>query len=671
MGFAEALHVDGYYRKAVQLWGELVNESAGNDAVLRLAVTCAAMGNDYEALDMLTALERDPVMMEPVLYTRAQIAWRNRDPATSLTLFQKAIAANPKSPMAYNSAAQLCRIVGLQDESNELMSKALALNDPHALINRFIANSESPSARDGLLQALLQMPHRPEGHIAMARHFGQIGCVAKARQAKKRAHLRVEVMPEPELVISVLEVLTMSVSGTIDSQGLSLKVEIEPKESTIHQGHWTFEINRNLTVACESGIVIRESATGHLDRIKLRVRQGALCLCVSGRPEGPCASLTGRRIELAGPSGWLPVFRKKAVQFVSFEVSLPSGWKMLQEISYHLSNNPILIAFNRPKIRYVAERKILIQNQEGNSKNLYSSEISALCVARGLEYWQEICACKVDPNIPSIAVVDLPKSTFCYAGRDIIRLPSKVVKSSDLHSIIFHEAGHVFWNQVIRFETDAAWWREGLAEYTLHLAQDTGDLDGYRSQVLSLIADCRDLASRSLNELATLENAEARAIYRIKAGFVVAMLAQVMGQAHFEEFVTALAAGCKRGDRYQIEALASWCAGDSLRWFFRQWVDNPALISFENAELEFSPQPSETQAKLTVALANWTTPGVAVSVLVECVDGSYHIVEENLEAGVASQVIDLPSHPVRALIDPDNRLFAIKGKIQLVERKIA
>ena len=197
------------------------------------------------------------------------------------------------------------------------------------------------------------------------------------------------------------------------------------------------------------------------------------------------------------------------------------------------------------------------------------------------------------------------------------------------------------------------WLAESLAEYALHVEEDAGRRSGYRAGIIATLPDPQAPGHR-------------------KGGFVLSMLRQIMGEAPFDRLLkrTSELSRTHWLDAYTFSALASWIHGQSLFWFFNQWLGAGAGMEFV-----LDPQAVERRGDgyrlgLSVRGDGIATPGAAVEVEVRTEGGGCERFPVALELGTCSLSVTLPSRPVRVIIDPELRWYAPRTEGRIIDEGV-
>jgi hypothetical protein len=246
--------------------------------------------------------------------------------------------------------------------------------------------------------------------------------------------------------------------------------------------------------------------------------------------------------------------------------------------------------------------------------------------------------------------------TFTLLGQEILRLP--FIKDTSLG----HEILHNWFGNSVYVDYESGNWCEGLTTYLAdhYYKELKGEGVNYRKEMLrgynSYVNEGNDFP---LKDFKSRTETFTRAIGYNKSAFVFHMLRIELGD---EKFFTALREFVKR----QSFKITSWkdiqkvfedVKGESLNWFFRQWIEDTGAPSLRikgqgvsgkgedrNFVVSFSITQSEKPYTLNVPIEITTEKGKERRLVK--VKGN----EESIEIGTADR-------PLRLSIDPDSDIF--------------
>lgn len=634
---AEALHVDGHYSSALAIWRRLVLQTSDPALRLKLAIAWSEVGRNCEAEMILEEISQLAEFENEVRVVRGQLAWREARVEGANALFAEALRKDPDNLFALNAWGVMNARIGACHRARELLTTAAEKGDPLAVFNSVLDSAHGEFRCDKLDVALTQAPHRFEGHVGWSRLCASRGEARQQAAALKRAQVRKAFRPEPRT--EPQSNFDVWAKGTIGPDGVDMEVRIESEAAK----NLSFHLNPSLS--CTSPVKITQGSTKDLVRFSASCSD-TLILHIQGKPTGRALAIESARVELAGPSCWLPIIVGNVATTYHLDLSPPDGWEITSAGYKNEPNTPFVAALPYSQTRF----GMTVLSQSDLTSIHIQLARTRILFERMLSLWCEITAWPTPEPLPDVVCVDVGNSQFCFALNSLVHIPRGVVESPSGVNLICHEISHTFWNRRLSFASSADWWREGLAEYGLHLAEDAGIVSGYRTGVNEKIRNRPDLARKSILSLARTPDPEAQDMYRLKAGYVIRMLRSILGKEAFAGFLEVMSRRSTKLSDYEAEALASWIAPNSLRWFFEQWVRQDADLTAECISLG-----QKSEGPCEIRLLGWATPGHPV--LVETFGKTGETSRENyfLERGSAR----LPKPLYKTVIDPDLDWFGL------------
>jgi tetratricopeptide (TPR) repeat protein len=686
---AEALHHDGEHARAAESWIDLfASDYRPDESALKAGISLFSLGRDDDGWSWLGRARGAGTAAAEIAYVSGQIHWSRRRYAVALAAFEQATREDHAPARALTALGALHWHLGDKERATRCFREALEMEGEHSEALTNLVNSEldrlSAEAASSLLgRAALAKPSRYQAHALWSRVLRREGRDDDHRTALARARVRRHSLAGVGSTMPAIREPhgQASASGIIGAGEVELLVEYRlpigdarglPTRVAVNQGYQDILINgaparplpagppealRGLSDAvCELAIPASAwTVDDQLARLRIAVR---------GRPTGRCVALVRDRVELAGPSAWLPVLlpqRDLHWHVEALDTGLPSHWSTTATDARFLD----LLAL-RGQASTVAVELEWPVSVVGAQPSGPLRHLGFLASKTG-RLWQELAGA-LDAPCPPIVIVDQAASTFCYARAGYIRVPSGILYQAGQQRQLCHEIGHLWWGAGARFAGDAEWLAEALAEYSLHLAEDAGYTPGYRSDVLQRLGEQEpEVADAGLLRLARRTDAEGARTSRAKGGFFISMLRQVMGDDGFRELLRT----CHRLgqthilDAYTFLALASWIHRGSLRWFFNQWVFADTGLSLRLTRAESADQGDRYHLVLQAECHGIATPGTRVDVVVYTSDGAAYRSALDLELGQATLEMTTPGRPERAVLDPDLRWYARRDRAAL------
>lgn len=264
---------------------------------------------------------------------------------------------------------------------------------------------------------------------------------------------------------------------------------------------------------------------------------------------------------------------------------------------------------------------------------------------------------------PKFAVVEnfLPTGygmpSWTLLGKSVIRLPFI------LDTSLPHEIVHSWWGNAVEIDHARGNWAEGLttylADYLLKETEHSDEAFDYRRKILrdyaTLVTAANDIPLRLFVGRTSRDQ---QAIGYGKGAMVFHMLRQTIGDIAFRESLRRLAAD-KRGQTAgwdDLERIFSATAGKELRWFFRQWVEQPG-----------APELSLREVRTARTADGWTVTGVIrqtgpeyrLSLPLRLRQANDQTITHSVElTGLRTPFRIVSAHsPVRLEVDPRNDIF--------------
>lgn len=693
---AEAWHVDSCFAEAMTAWETLA--LARYDyarSALKAAISCFSAQHYEQGFHWLHLAEVNGASPEEILYVRAQCYWHQGHVEQAIKTFQRAEQAAPQLGKASNALGVLYTQLGWLDKARQQFTHALQRdpNDGDALVNLASFSlrqrstkmlSEVDLARnrqnihDLLERAANLQPHRAEAFVWYARLLRRIHAAEEAQDALGKARLRGRLQGSISTNQQNARVEArgqVQVRGELTSAQVQLTLlytyahcEMLPEYLAVNKGYDLVETASSALVSvCEEEVRPLFALPGVTTNIVFyRIpthawQQSAAGLClevaVAGKPLPPCVTLNDAEIELDGRAGWLPLPVPLQPLRWQIDVQIP------RDLTFFLSSDEPemeavgLIALHTPKMVPLKTQGETIGQITGIAKeDSPLLRLAPLLAQRTLSLWEEQVG-KPHRPCPDMIIVDQPGSSFCYARRKYIRLPSGLARQLECSAQICHEVGHLWWGLDVRFSPADAWLGEALAEYSLHLAENAGWLTGYRQNSLALLRSMHHgaLPTQGLAEMHRSRGKQAAYSLRVKGGFIIAMLRSLMGENAFWNFLrTVHDLGPEQCfDAYHFFALASYWHGSSLNWFVNQWIYAATDMVFSVEESQLQQSNNSFCLSFNVRCRGTATPGKPVTVAIQSEGGKELRVSVNLNLGRAAVTVTLPTRPEKILVDPD------------------
>jgi tetratricopeptide (TPR) repeat protein len=674
---AEALHLDGYHLSAAYAFAGLAaSDEAAATYALKAAASFYAADDDRlgdEWLELARALGAPGDQMD---YLDAQRLWARGDLAQAVRAFETAMARYASSDLFAPALAMLLVRAGRRDDARKLINRAWARvpNDPYVAINAVILNlgtADFLAAAESLRVAARRLPQRAETHVLYARLRRRHGL--REYDASRKASLRKTYLgPSGNACAERQNVQTARahVTGTLSLEMFGLSVTFRFENSDAIPTHVL--VNAGYSIVCRgrplspfrnphptgagAGLT-PEHAAYRLDPSLLESSPDgfSLTLKLSGRPRGPAVRLTPQALELGEGSAWLPILSPP----------IPTRWTTDLSTGSRLR---CFVSSGSVEERGIALLAVIDQGDDDIRKYLGGSAVlgAATPAARqfastvfehGKVLWREaVGLCRAGD--PPLIIVDREDSTFCYARAGFVRAASRVIRDDRSACLLLHEAGHLWWGVDVRFEPESQWLAEALAEYTLHLAERRGLLPGYASSSLRMLQRVGQgrLSDEGLRHLAHRQDRVSAHLARVRGGFVISALREILGDTGFWATLKAVHEEGRHGliSDYSFFALAASIHGSPLTWFVNQWahVRSDLHLVVDASSVERVGDAYET--RFTAEAIGSATPGADIYFGVRTREGM-DVVALNLDLGTCPASVRTLAKPLAIVPDPNVR----------------
>ncbi|ONI81295.1 hypothetical protein ALI144C_22505 [Actinosynnema sp. ALI-1.44] len=674
---AEAWHVDGLYRQAAMLWQSLPADALPAGTVeLKVASALLSLGEIGDGATWLNRACREGAPDDEIDYMMGRVLAEQGAIAAGLARLGRVGRTGPGRSRALNAEGVVLWRAGRKGEAIERFHQAARIDpvDGDALVNLVSAGAEADPVRAWALlgEAIRRAPHKHEPFVILSRVLSRSGNPSLATDMLSRARLRRQCLasvPGWEDVLRTPPAGRAVVRGTVSPGTVDLAVRLKfpsgyRQQAIAVNAGYDIRMDGEIASTAEfdprgSGVFVVAPAVlvnlpdtaGGDDEVRIRLR---------GVPLPPAVHLSPTEMELDGISGWLPLPVPPVPLRWDVRLDAPPGYVLRVGTTEDRPGTVGVLATRG------TDRATLTGGRTPSRVTVVSSRedllfgAAARWASRAAECWSELL-CPLP--IPPIVVVDRPRSRYAYARQNYLRIASGLARDAVQIRQIAHEVGHLWWGVKARFTPENHWLGEALAEYTHHLLEDRGEHRGYRARALAALRDVDGgvSARHGMDRLAGRTDTVAMFALRVKGGFVMGMLRQLLGETAFGEL---LRAAFEYGSRHELDtytffALASWFHGSSVRWFVNQWVHADGVL--EPAVGDVATRRSRRGIETTVetTLRGTHTCGVPVVVEIEDATGTTVRHDVDVDAGVGWLTVRLDAEPVRVTVDPDSRLFAM------------
>lgn len=687
---AEALHVGGRFAEAARAWAELAG--SGHDvasSALKAAMSYLAAGDERTGQAWLERAGAAGAEVADVRYVTAQHALSLGRAAEAEAALREACRERGGGPELTALGVQRWR-GGARAEARRLFSEALARDpgDPLARIDLVSADLQEGGAVDRaaavamLAEAAAAAPHRAEPFVL----YSRLGVGRRERaEALARARLRTRQLtsyrpataadgPLGDAHVSVRRATTGPHPLPERSDGSASATELcvtarfscdadppggLPATVLVNGGYRAVTVGGRAAVP---GVPGRAGAPGHpgAPAVRYGIPAGAwrydagravLEVRVEGTPRPPFARVAEGWLELGEGSAWVPVPGPGWRWRFTPDVEVGEGTTTACSRPGAGDEGFTLVALTGAE--RVGAPPVTALGRVARPLLRRAADVAARAGAR----WQEVLGRPVPEA--TVVVVDRPDSTFCYHRPGLTRVTSAVAADEAQHALLYHEVGHHWWGGAVDVAPEDRWLAEALAEYTLHLAEQTGDLRGYRVSTLAALRRLGGgrLPAAGLAALARTGGTEAAYVLRAKGAFVVGMLRALVGETAFRATLRACADGGHPLDAYTFFALASAHHGHAVDWFANQWVHAEAAMRLHVADAVVRRRRGAYHVSFVARCDGYAVPGSGVEFLVRG-EGASALASANLDLAPATVSVRLPTRPRSITVDPALRWYA-------------
>ena len=247
--------------------------------------------------------------------------------------------------------------------------------------------------------------------------------------------------------------------------------------------------------------------------------------------------------------------------------------------------------------------------------------------------------------------------SFTLLGSSVIRLPFIPYTS------LGHEIAHNWWGNSVFIDSSLGNWSEALTTYSSdYLYEKMKGPDKAKEFRAAKLRGYKNFAQKSMISLSSFRDAtdtESRTVGYNKGVMLFNMLEERLGKETFREGLRRFFSdnAFKRANWSDIQAAFETASGESLKWFFDQWLKLPGGPSLSLA----SAQVKEGATKYTINFKVELSGGayaLDLPVLFETVSGPIWKTFR-VEAASNELVAELGSKPLSIELDPDSQNFRI------------
>ena len=206
--------------------------------------------------------------------------------------------------------------------------------------------------------------------------------------------------------------------------------------------------------------------------------------------------------------------------------------------------------------------------------------------AREMSYFTTIYGA---PLSTDLKLVELPDETLASAwAPEVVAISARNIRAKVNYRLLSNAVAHQWFGTIVSPARRSDWWiEEGGARYSeaRYIEYAAGEA-GAQEAVKDLAVGALAYESLPLGQIGTLDTFDPvfQAMANDKGGMVYHMLRWVMGDARFDKTMRTLFtryAGKSIGLK-ELQKVAEEVEGESLTWFFSEWLDSTGAPEFKN-----------------------------------------------------------------------------------------
>jgi hypothetical protein len=644
LAVAEALHVDGFFAEAIELWKRAWISEPSGDIAFRTAVSLIALrADDGEISAWLNEADAQGVARSSTSYVRAQWELLRGNASKAYEMLGES-AENSVDALTLRS--MIDARLGRLDNAKRATRAALAIDaeDGCALCSAVALGLFGDAWKAALRRSAALQPERAEPLLLAAR---------KVDDEALRATLSAAAgWRGPSCLARQLHTKPVQAQATIRLCEGKL----------IAHCHWKVFRDQtpssellagsgvSVTIGPEADLLLPVECSGDRYQISNAWRETEdgldLHFAVSHVVD------TARASEFETPYAWLPT-PLPPIQ-VDWTLEVVGDW----DFDFIVAPDPMGIA-SPTGIGFADPARVRGKHVEAIAAQQSVHLARAVAVADcAFPLWPEVMGVAPPADRPVIAVTASRSSSVCFTRRNLIRVPLKVAADPEQVPVLVHEVGHLWWGAGIAFERESRWLAEALAEFTLHLAEDRAIVEDYRSRTRRAIIRLLRGGGYDLEGLAHSTSAESAYLLRAIGGFVISMLRQTLGDERFSAWASLLMTSDTPIVAYDAFAMAGWLHGHSLNAFVNQWIAADTIPIVSVTACETSESPRGQRIELSCRISGGTLPEVRLPAVLNFYgDARPMLISFDLALGEDNLTVDCPARLAEIVIDPEARFL--------------
>ncbi len=273
------------------------------------------------------------------------------------------------------------------------------------------------------------------------------------------------------------------------------------------------------------------------------------------------------------------------------------------------------------------------------------------------------------PFSTSLKLVELPDDSVPSAwAPEVAAISARNIRAKVNYRLLSNAVAHQWFGTIVSPARRSDWWieeggaRYSEARYIEHAAGEAGAQEAVKDLAVGALA----YESLPLSQIGTLDTFDPifQSMANDKGGMVYHMLRWVMGDAHFDKTMRTLFtryAGKSIGLK-DLQKIAEEVEGESMTWFFSEWLDSTGAPEFKNKYTVYRVKKGfRIVGQLRQDLDLFRMP---VQMRIET-DGQTE--EKTIDAvgPESSYVVETFGKPRKITIDPNNRVLRNSSELRL------
>ncbi len=273
------------------------------------------------------------------------------------------------------------------------------------------------------------------------------------------------------------------------------------------------------------------------------------------------------------------------------------------------------------------------------------------------------------PLSTKLKLVELPDDTLASAwAPEMAAISARNIRAKVNYRLLSNAVAHQWFGTILSPARRSDWWiqdggaRYSEARYIQYAAGEAGAQEAVKDLAVGALA----YESLPLGQIGTLDTFDPvfQAMANDKGGMVYHMLRWVMGDARFDKTMRTLFtryAGKSVGLK-ELQKIAEEVEGESMTWFFSEWLDSTGAPEFRNKYTIYRVKKGfRIVGQLRQDLDLFRMP---VQMRIET-DGQSEEKIIDVVGPESGYVVETFGKPRKITIDPDNRVLRNSSELRL------